>query len=604
MLNTTLPLPRAFYLLRDVAHKHGLAYADTEVLIWLAIARLYAFDKTLFSKSFSLDDLASEAGWAECVSIGLDPQAVLLSRERQSFAHWDPASVRQAIAVIKDLSRELEGAPDSAWDVLPFLFSTERKMMRGLEEFMAQSVAELMVDMLKDASGSVWAPFDTSGQIAITAFRRGYVVQTASITGYESLTRQLLICIETGSFTHPRLITETPRDTRGRPMVRADFIIANPPLGRSVREDQWGQWQVDTGDKTATFDRSEAWTVHHLMARADKQMIVLSSQGWLFAQGQEKRLREALIEKPDVSLQSVVTLPAGAISSSNVMVAFASLVRGEKTHTVKMTDIKGENRIDSLEVLIESFRPVVMGEQESPKYSRLVTAEEIRSAEYVLLPQRLIRSIELSGVHALPLGELCDTVRPPTPFRGLEGDDVHELGIPNIRDGDWSPIEEPEKEKRILVSPATRPDVFLTRDDILLSVKGSLGFARLISDFYQAPQVEGGSEWNRAVVSSSCVALRLHKGAAIKGITPQYILMYLRSAEGQEQLRSLQVGAAMPHISIQTLLSAFRIPIPTPEEHDAVVGDYEKLCSIEHQIKQLTLNMTSIVQSRWIVNSD
>jgi type I restriction-modification system DNA methylase subunit len=600
MLNTTLPLPRAFYQLRDVTQKHGLAYGDTEVLTWLAIARLYSFDKTRFTNDFSLDDLEGEAGWSQCVSIGLEPKAVLLSRERLIPAQWTPASIRRAIDVIKDLCRELDGAPDSAWDVLPFLFSTDKRAQRGLEEFMAQSVAELMVDMLKDASGSVWAPFDTSGQIAITAFRRGYVVQTATISGYESLTRQLLICIETGSFTHPRLITETPRDTRGRPMVRADFIIANPPLGHSVREDQWGQWQVDAGDKTATYDRSEAWTIHHLMGRADKQMLVLSSQGWLFAQGQEKRLREALIEKSDVHLQSVVTLPAGCISASNVVVALSSFVRGEKADAVRLTDVRGGNRADSLEILIETFRRTVLGEEDAPKSSRLVSVQEIRAADYVLLPQRLIRSIELS-VHAVPLGDLCDAVRPPTPYRGDDGRDVIEIGIPNIRDGDWTPIEAPESEKFVTVKPNIRTEAFLTCDDILLSIKGSLGFARLISDFYSTPLDGNDDHWYRAVASSSCVALRLHTGAVGKGITPQYLLMYLKSAEGQEQIRSLQVGAAMPHISIQTLMNAIRIPVPTPEERDDVDRDYEKLCSIENQINGLNNDITSIAESRWIV---
>jgi len=603
MLNTTLPLPRAFYLLRGMSQKHGLAYADTEVLIWLAIARLYSFDKTRFSKNFLLDDLSNDAGWAQCVSIGLDPQAVLFSRERHGLTDWTPATIRQAIAVIKDLCRELEGAPDSAWDVLPFLFSTDRKMMRGLEEFMAQNVAELMVDMLKDASGSVWVPFDTSGQIAITAFRRGYVVQTASITGYESLTRQLLICIETGSFTHPRLITETPRDTRGRPMVRADFIIADPPLGHVIREDKWGQWQVDAGDKNATFDRSEAWTINHLMSRADKQMLVLWSQGWLFAYGQQKRLRESLIEKSDVRLQSVVTLPAGCISASNVVVALSSFVRAEKMDAVRMTDVRGGNRADSVEILLEKFRRVILGKEDAPKSSRLVSSQEIRAADYVLLPQRLIRSIELSE-HAVPLGELCDAVRPPTPYRGEDGSDVFEIGIPNIRDGDWSPIEAPENDKIVTVKPNIRTQSFLTCDDILLSVKGSLGFARLISEYYQAPLNGNDDEWYRAVASSSCVALRLHKGAEDMGITPQYLLMYLRSAEGQEQIRSLQVGAAMPHISIQTLMNAVRIPVPSAEECADVIRDYEKLCLIEDQIKGLSYDMTSIAESRWIARLD
>jgi len=129
-------------------------------------------------------------------------------------------------------------------------------------------------------------------------------------------------------------------------------------------------------------------------------------------------------------------------------------------------------------------------------------------------------------------------------------------------------------------------------------------WAWLISEYYQAPLNGNDDEWYRAVASSSCVALRLHKGAEDMGITPQYLLMYLRSAEGQEQIRSLQVGAAMPHISIQTLMNAVRIPVPSAEECADVIRDYEKLCLIEDQIKGLSYDMTSIAESRWIARLD
>jgi hypothetical protein len=79
--------------------------------------------------------------------------------------------------------------------------------------------------------------------------------------------------------------------------------------------------------------------------------------------------------------------------------------------------------------------------------------------------------------------------------------------------------------------------------------------------------------------------------------------MYLRSSEGQEQICSLQVGAGMPHISIQTLMSAVRIPVPNPQEHDEVTADFEKLCSIESHIRSLRHEMEMIVGSRWLTRS-
>lgn len=79
----------------------------------------------------------------------------------------------------------------------------------------------------------------------------------------------------------------------------------------------------------------------------------------------------------------------------------------------------------------------------------------------------------------------------------------------------------------------------------------------------------------RAVVSSSCIALRFDRTSQSTSVTPQYLLMYLRSAEGQEQIRSLLVDAAMTHISVQSLLNSVRIPIPSADEIASVHEDFK-----------------------------
>jgi hypothetical protein len=601
MLNKNLPLPRAFYRLLDLFHLAGMAYADTAALTWLAVSRLYVSNKSRFGSEFSLKELQVEAGWARVTAAGLMPEAALLGRGPSLGFN---SSAQEAISIVEELCRELSSAPDSAWNVLPFLFSTDRRYSRGSDFYIAQPIVEMLVDMLKEQSGSVWVPFDSSGQVAITAFRRGYEVHTALVSGQENLTRHLLTCIETGSAMHPRLINEVSRDANGRPTTRADFIIATPPFGYSVREGQWGQWQLGEGSNSPVYDRAEAWTIHHLFNRAKKQLVLFSSQNWLFSMGQERRLREGLIEKSDVHLDAVVTVQSGAISSSNVVAAIASFSHGRSTDPIRMTDVKSESRADTFEHLLERYRPVIFGIEQHPKNSRLIPLNEIRDADYVLLPQRLFRTIEMASVNSIPLGEICDAVRPPTPYRGQEGIDVLELGIPNLRNGEWSPIVGPdsETEKWVTANPSTRHESFLTHDDILLSVKGTLGLARLVSDFYASPDRTDSAHRERAIVSSSCVALRLSKGAIRSGISPKYLLLYLRSEEGQEQIRSLQVGAGMPHISNQSLMSAVRIPIPSHTEHAEVTEAFEMLCKHEAEIHGIQQKMQEITESRWTVN--
>jgi hypothetical protein len=209
-----------------------------------------------------------------------------------------------------------------------------------------------------------------------------------------------------------------------------------------------------------------------------------------------------------------------------------------------------------------------------------------------------------NAVNAIQLGDICTAVRPTTPYKGSDPMRVLELGIPQLRDGKWSAIGDiyPHEPKNVNVKPGEKGDVFLRLDDILVSVKGSLGYARLISNFYGIQEDEKDVSGSlRAVVSSSCIALRFERTRNSANFTPRYLLMYLRSAEGQEQIRSLQVGAAMPHISVQSLLNSVRIPIPSADEIASVHEDFEKLCSIEAQIERLANDMGSISESRWSV---
>jgi restriction endonuclease S subunit len=257
---------------------------------------------------------------------------------------------------------------------------------------------------------------------------------------------------------------------------------------------------------------------------------------------------------------------------------------------------EGVERNLNLSDLIDVNRSLAMGLDGENKLSRMISLEEIRDAEYVLLPQRLLGKAMLSGVNSIQLGDICIAVRPTTPYKGSDPLRVIELGIPQLRDAKWSAIGDvyPNEPKTISIKPSEKNDVFLRLDDILVSVKGSLGYARLVSSSY-------GVEAIRAVVSSSCIALRFDRSSRSTSVTPQYLLMYLRSPEGQEQFRSLQVGAGMPHISVQSLLNSVRIPIPLADEIASVHEDFEKLCSLEAQIESLAQDMGSISESRWSV---
>lgn len=164
------------------------------------------------------------------------------------------------------------------------------------------------------------------------------------------------------------------------------------------------------------------------------------------------------------------------------------------------------------------------------------------------------------GPNAVKLEEICVAVRPPALTKD-DGIEMDEVGIPEI--GVWSRIAGPFRKKvRLKSGGNSRPT--LQPNDVILSVKGTIGKAGLIGDL-----VEG-----TAVVSQSCVVLRMRRGKDQVQVMPEYLLMYLRSEAGRFQLEGLQVGATMQHVSPATLLGSFRVPLPQMEEQRLVVAEY------------------------------
>ena len=77
------------------------------------------------------------------------------------------------------------------------------------------------------------------------------------------------------------------------------------------------------------------------------------------------------------------------------------------------------------------------------------------------------------------------------------------------------------------------------------------------------------------------------------------LVMYLRSPHGQAQLVGLQVGAGVPHISPNTLLGNFLIPLPSAERYREIQQDYEQLCELEQKMASLEEDMKGIAQRHW-----
>lgn len=556
-------------------------------LTWLAAARMAVLGRLQDLKGLS--DLNTEAGWRIVEAAGLPVDAV-----SHLFGGTETGEViglrARAVAIVTELYAELEQQP---WDVLPSVTAFSFRAGRGLDgaQEISAGVAELLLDLAGEPNEWLWLPFDSNGTMTIRALRRGWRVKAASMTEVSHSTLKLLLAIEYGSPTHPDVDTQVERDSSGRPSTTAPYVVAVPTFGEIVRHGRLAQWDSTEGRAMEHYARSDAWAIHELMRRATKRAIFLVPPGVLFTRGQEQRLREFLLQRGGErnEIEAVIALPPGVLSSTNMSSAILVANPGGGTDAIRMVDLGISKRsLADLDETVQAGRLVALGIEQDEERARLVSRDEVITNEYTLTPSRYVRRQVEVGPNAVRLEELCVAIRPPALTKDEDGVDMVEVGIPEI--GSWRRIAGPFS-KQVKLKTRGRNLPTLQRDDLVLSVKGTVGKAGLL----------GAVEENTAVVSQSCLALRVQPGKDGATVLPEYLLMYLRSDAGRFQLEGLQVGATMQHVSPATLLNSFQVPLPSLEEQRVVVSDYEQLCALEAQIAELEGRMKDIAQQRWAI---
>jgi hypothetical protein len=79
-------------------------------------------------------------------------------------------------------------------------------------------------------------------------------------------------------------------------------------------------------------------------------------------------------------------------------------------------------------------------------------------------------------------------------------------------------------------------------------------------------------------------------------------LLYLRSNEGQQILRSLQTGATVAQLNPGVLLEDVRLPLPPAEQRAELLRRYRDLRAADEEIASLTDRKTQVVCSLWTLN--
>lgn len=528
----------------------------------------------------SVDELSTETAWRCLEAAGLPLHGV------NRLLHADKETRTKSLAlgkeVINSLFHDLGTQP---WEVLPTLTSAA-KSSREVEAMVSLGVAELMLDMLGEPEQDLWIPFDRWGMLSILAMRRGWRVNAAPMLGEMESTLPLLIAIEFGTPQHSRLDSNIERDRDGRPLTQASYVLACPPFGLKMHESRLAQWDSSPND-WERLARSETWAVRELVNRCKKKAVFLLPAGILFKLGQEQRMREYLLHRGNKNneLHSVTGLPSGAYLATGLPTALMVLSPGKNNETSLMVDLGQSRRaLTDIDELIRKKRPLVLGLEEDPEQACRVTREEILCNEVSFAPSRYLRKSFEIDPNAVPLKNLCEVIKSPVIVRDDSGEEFLELGIPEL--GGWNATGQ-SLEKKAKIKARQQPPT-LQPGDVVLSVKGSIGKTGLV----------GSVKPHAVVLSQSCIAVRIAPSQRGK-VSPEYLLMYLRSAAGQAQLEALQAGATVAHVSPQSLLSSFLLPVPSITEREAVEADYQRLCLLEQQITDIQKQMQEIADQHW-----
>ncbi len=363
-----------------------------------------------------------------------------------------------------------------------------------------------------------------------------------------------------------------------------------PPFGMPIKGSSMSMWDVTETRAYEQFARSESWALFEFANRVDKRAVFVTPQGVLFTKGQEQRLREYLLDRggEGTSVQAVISLPPGVFRNTGIAGAITVLNAGSRPDAaIYMADLgSGRRSLQEAGDIISASREIALGRSQSEK-ARRVSHAEIEANEFSFAPSRYLRRVADLGDDAVKLGHICEAIRPPASTKEETPFEVAEVGLPDLHQ--WQPINR-NIEKTVYLKSAPKRAMLAQPGDIVISIKGSVGRVALMG---------AAAQHRPTVVSQSCLVLRLDPQWREKNLSPEILVMYLRSPHGQAQLDGLQVGAGVQHISPGTLMSAVMVPLPSAQTCVEIRQDYDQLCHLEHQVASLGGEMADISQRRW-----
>ena len=346
-----------------------------------------------------------------------------------------------------------------------------------------------------------------------------------------------------------------------------DFIFSEFPFGgvyakttKELGSDRWSPIHVDRVSRSSFSWVYMAKAINSL--KDDGVAICVAPQGALFST-YEADVRKQIIESG--FLQSVITLPKLHLPYTGINTTLLIFKKGANDVLFVNTDkyVTSEKRRAFLsKQAIELIANIVRNRSES-EISRLVSTDEIRFADYNLLPGRYLINENISSIN-IPnpksLEEIKEAVVKSAVSNSEELTSDPTSGIRVVKSSD---IEngtfDLEKLDYLKKTPVNVDKYLLNNGDILLTNKSTKIKTAIVNI----------DESVKLVMFGSLYAIRVNKTLS----NPYYIQCFLNSNVGSIELAKLQTGTTIQCITLSNLLS-LKVPCPSMEEQNEIAKAY------------------------------
>ena len=336
---------RALFEMLDVARGSTLDKDEGLLLAlgWLAAARLVITGQVPGVARF--EDLLDPSKLRRLQAAGMPLEVCEKMNRSGSDGNLNSRLQLIVAELVDDHGSESWSVPDAVWWV--------RDRGRGaLSASYDPALCDLAVAhiywMNESRMATVWVPFDPSGQFTLRLLRRGAHVWSAGPGHRSQILIQLLLALEDDPACRERVSFDSAPPVMRKKTPALTHCLCAPPIGMKVpRVHEWRRWEKCRPPCRQLFvspdelDQSEAWAVATMWPLVSEGAVFVTSPGLLFAQGQEKRLRQALtVGEEGNSVSSVISLPGGLLGHTGIATNLLTL-NNVALATVVLVDVAG-----------------------------------------------------------------------------------------------------------------------------------------------------------------------------------------------------------------------------------------------------------------------